>query len=355
MVYFRKRLTPEILGEINDLIIKKAEVNDKNDDDENSGTLIVDATCAPVNIKYPTDTSLLKEAREISEEIIDYLHTPGEAKPRTYRLVAKKESSKFVRMRKPGRVKIRKHIRKQLGYVKRNLDNISKMLESGKQLSKRMATKFEVINKVYKQQKEMYDKKTHKVDNRIVSISQPHVRAIKRGKARAETEFGAKIDVSVVNGYTRLEKYSFDNYNESTQLITVIERHKDRTGSYPKRVLADKIYRNRENIAYCKERGIRLSGPALGRPKKEVKPDKVQEYKDICDRIEVERKFSLAKRKCGLGLLMTKLIETTACEIAMSIVVLNLRKIQCTIFEIVANFFFKLLQPRADQKIAVIQ
>jgi len=59
MVYFRKRLTPEILGELNELIIqklqKKSEKDDDNDKHEpphNKGTLIVDATCAPSQIKY---------------------------------------------------------------------------------------------------------------------------------------------------------------------------------------------------------------------------------------------------------------------------------------------------------------
>ena len=74
-------------------------------------------------------------------------------------------------------------------------------------------------------------------------------------------------------------------------------RHRAREGCYPKRVLADKIYRNRANLSYCKERGIRLSGPALGRPRKDAVVDRKLEYTDICDRVEVERKFSLAKRK----------------------------------------------------------
>ena len=76
MVYFRKRLTPEVLGEINEMIIRdakkrqekkeKSEDNDDSDDHSgssgNSGTMIVDATCAPSNIRYPQDVSLLNEA-----------------------------------------------------------------------------------------------------------------------------------------------------------------------------------------------------------------------------------------------------------------------------------------------------
>jgi hypothetical protein len=349
MVYFRKRLTPEILGEINELIIQRAgeaeqeqECKDKTDDDaadtddnndndsSNGGTLIVDATCAPSEIRYPTDTSLLNEARKNSENIMDVLHKQlGGEKPRSYRRRAHKEFVQFVRNRKPRHSKIRRCIRKQLGYLGRNLATIEKMQAVGGQLSQRWEERLQILRRVYEQQQHMYENRTHSVPDRIVSISRPFLRPIVRGKAKNPVEFGAKLDISVVDGYTRLETQSFDAYNEATFLKEVIERYRQRTGKYPARVLADKIYRNRENLRFCKEKGIRLSGPALGRPKKDEKPDKQQEYADICERVEVERRISLAKRKCGLGLLTTKLEATTASVIALSIVVLNLRKIQC--------------------------
>ena len=92
-------------------------------------------------------------------------------------------------------------------------------------------------------------------------------------------------------------------------------------------------YRNRENLSYCKERGIRLSGPTLGRPKKGEERNKAQDYWDECERVEVERKFSLGKRKCGMGLVTTKLEETAAHVVALSILLLNLRKIQCAFLQ----------------------
>ncbi len=60
------------------------------------------------------------------------------------------------------------------------------------------------------------------------------------------------------SGMARLEKLSFDAYNKSDVLIGAIERYRKRTGHYPERALADKIYRNRENLAFCKLHGIRL-------------------------------------------------------------------------------------------------
>ena len=114
------------------------------------------------------------------------------------------------------------------------------------------------------------------------------------------------------------------------------ERFRAREGHYPSRILADKIYRNRENLSYCRAHGIRLSGPALGRPKKSETRDKAQDDRDECERVEVERRFSLAKRKCGMGPVTAKLRETAAHVIAMSVLVLNLRKIQRALLRMLA-------------------
>lgn len=92
---------------------------------------------------------------------------------------------------------------------------------------------------------------------------------------------------------------------------------------YPKRILADKIYRIRKILVYCREHGIRLSGPSLGRPKKNAGTDKKTEYKDNADCAAVERAFALAKRKYGLGLISGKLDETTRCSTALSIIAKN--------------------------------
>lgn len=74
------------------------------------------------------------------------------------------------------------------------------------------------IEELFRQQKYMYDQKTHSVPNRIMSISQPHVRPIVRGKAGANVGFGAKLAISVVDGFAYLEKLSWDNFNEGMTL-----------------------------------------------------------------------------------------------------------------------------------------
>jgi IS5 family transposase len=116
MTRFRKRLGANIINELNEWIVleeqerqsEEASKENDNDDDhqpsgsaseknstgsaspkmKNKGKLILEATCAPANIAYPTDLGLLNEAREKLEHIIDVLHEPHKGKlqnPRTYR------------------------------------------------------------------------------------------------------------------------------------------------------------------------------------------------------------------------------------------------------------------------------
>jgi hypothetical protein len=331
MVHFRRRLTPEILGEINEMIIAKAqgksEPPDDDDDDEpeNQGDLLVDATCAPQNIRYPLDLSLLNEARENLEAMIDELHKEtGDEKPRTYRRKARKEYLGVAKKRQKSTKEIRKAIRKQLNYIKRDWGIITDYLAAGKALSDKHLQRLETIELLYEQQLYMYENRVNRVENRIVSLSQPWVRPIVRGKAKAKTEFGAKLDISVSNGFTRLEHSSFDAYNESENLIEIIERFRAREGHYPQRVLADKIYRTKENLKYCAKHKIRLLGKPLGRPKKDAVADKKMIRKDEIDRIEVERKFSHAKGSFGLGLIRARLRATSQTAIALSILALNI-------------------------------
>lgn len=135
------------------------------------------------------------------------------------------------------------------------------MLKDGGELSENNIKKLAVLVKLYEQQKSMYDEKKHSVPDRIVSICQPHIRPIARGKAKAKTEFGAKVEISIVKGFARVETLSFDAYNEGGKLIGIIKEYKKRYGCYPERVLVDKLYRNRGNLAYCKEHGINITGP----------------------------------------------------------------------------------------------
>ena len=244
--------------------------------------------------------------------------------------------------RKKTKKEIRCAIKKQLQYIRWDLTIVDDLLESGKKLSDRDFDRLLTIKTLYEQQLLMYRNRTHKVEERIVSLSQPWVRPIVRGKAKASCEFGAKLDISVVNGFTRLEHTSLDAYNEAGNLIDTIHRFREREGHYPERVLADGIYRNRDNLAFCRKHGIRLLGKPLGRPKKDAATDKKQRRKDEIDRVEAERKLSHAKGSFGLGLIRTRLKQTSETVIALSILALNTSLAGW----ILCAFFWRRLFPR---------
>lgn len=341
LVDFRKRISVEMLMEANEYLLGHKDDNDppasggsadpeKEPGKENEGTLILDATCAPANIRYPQDVSLLNEAREKLETILYRFHKAyGLPLPRRYKRKARKDYLAFAKSKKHTKQKIRKALRKQLGYVARDIRYLERFMNEGYALERKEISLYLTIRTLFEQQKYMYDTQTHSVDHRIVSITQPWLRPIVRGKAKAAVEFGAKLDLSIDSeGYGRLERVSFEAYNESTCLIEAVERYKERTGYYPERVLADQIYRTRDNRNFCRDHKIRLSGPKLGRPSQNAKADKKQEYEDNTDRIEVERAFSLDKRCYGMGLITTKLEETQLTSIALSVFVSNLFKMQ---------------------------
>ncbi len=181
-----------------------------------------------------------------------------------------------------------------------------------------------VIHTLYEQQHGMYKLRSHRCADRIVSISQPHVRPIVRGKVSQRVEFGAKISASHVDGFIMLDRFSWDAYNETTDLSVQAEAFRQRFGHYPSSIHADKIYQTRTNRTWCKERSIRLSGKPLGRPRERSKEEWLQQRQDEIDRIPIEGKFGNAKRKGTLQRVMAKLAVTSRTVVTIGLIALNL-------------------------------
>lgn len=359
---FRKRIDPEMVMKINEDLCNYLneringeieipaetqyafDFSDNNQSEEeeetsieivpdkfNFGTAIIDATCSPSNIKYPQDYQLLNDARKATEKMLDKLHkqnNKSSLKPKTYRRILDKDFLRMAKMKKKNKSKLNSLKLRLLNSLRRNIRYIKDYEKMGIYLPDKDLQKLETIKKIHEQQKYMFDNKTNKVKDRIVSLDQPFIRPIVRGKVKSPVEFGAKYDVCIrQDGLARLEKISFDPYNESEVLIDVIEKFKSSTGFYPKRVLVDKIYRTRKNINFCTEHNIRISGPKLGRPAKDEEissKEKQQSKKDNVDRLEVERFFSKTKRCYGANLIRTRLQETTITTIGFTVIAANL-------------------------------
>jgi len=303
------------------------------------GKLILDATVAPQAIRYPTDLSLLNEARGFSEKIIDELYpkTDWKKKPRTYREKARKAFLAIVKQRRPSGKVRRRGIKQQLQYLRRNLGHIERLLEhwpegSPLPLPRWLLYRYWVIQHVYAQQWEMYQNKSRRCDDRIVSISQPYVRPIIRGKLNKPVEFGAKLSVSLTgDGVACVDHLRWDAFHEGGDLKSQVEAYLARHGHYPEAVLGDPAYGTQKNRRYLKGRGIRFAGKPLGRPKKvteanreELKRLKAQRREEYLQRIPIEGKFGQGKNGYRLNYIRAKRADTSFAWINSIFLVMNL-------------------------------
>ncbi len=368
LVHFRKRLSAELLKAINERIALQGLANSANNLQEEKepqppppppisheaappdvqegtnppqGKLLMDATCAPEDIRFPNDLSLLNEAREVTEAIVDGLWGSGPAelrrgvKPRTYRKKARIAFLNAIRSRSLSSSKLRRALRHQLRCIRRNQKSIALLNRtvSLEALPDRLYRSMLVVAELDRQQRILFAMKKgerRSVPDRIVSVWKPHVRPIVRGKAGCPVEFGAKLSISVIEGMSFVDRLSFDAYNESGDMIGQAVAYHRRMGFWPASIHADKIYRTRDNLAWCKARGIRFSGPMLGRPPADAKvrtENRKQQRQDEVDRIPVEGRFGVAKRRYCLSRIMRRLKETSESAITMVFLVMNLDKI----------------------------
>jgi len=317
---------------------KGAPESEERAEDKREGKLIVDATVAAQAIRYPTDLGLLNEGREISERIIDELYPQSglTKKPRTYRRKARKAYLAIVKQRRPGAKVRRRGIRQQLQYLRRNLAHIEKMLDilPGVEIpmSHRKLRQYWIIQHVFSQQDEMHRIKTKRCDDRIVSIHQPHVRPIVRGKLNKSVEFGAKLNVGLSgNGLASVDRIGWDAYHEGTDLKSQVENYKTTHGHYPEVVMADTIYGTRDNRRYLKSLNIRYAGKPLGRPKKQtaankeqLQNEKRQRREEYRQRIPIEGKFGQGKNGYRLNYIRAKTAKTSEAWIRSIFLVMNL-------------------------------
>ncbi len=299
---------------------------------KNKGKLKLDATVADRNITYPNDLGLLNTARERTEAIIDVLfdrlRDELKVKPRTYRKTARKKYLAESKKRQANKKTLRSAIRYHLNCLDRNIRNIDMMLDllGENPLPHKMLRDLWVVRTVNDQQRGMYSNRTNRCNDRIVSISQPYVRPIVRGKAGKKVEFGTKIGLVHANGFAKAGTLSWDAYNESADLIPHAESYRELYGHYPELIQVDKIYGTNANRNWCSERGIRMSVAPKGKRPGETVYQKRKRKKEANERNQIEGKFGQAKQGYGLNNIKAKLSGTSHSWIGAILFVTNLVK-----------------------------
>ena len=302
-------------------------------DREHKGVLKVDATCADAEMRYPVDVDIIHDGcRKVTEYIIKVCEVFGLPKPRTNYKNARQAYLQLIKQSKKKGKAVRNTIALMLNYLHKDIRIILELLAKNKMYyeclfmyEKRTLT---AIFKMYHQQEEMFRAKTHTCADRILSIFQPHVRAIVRGKAKARTEFGAKIGASIIEGYTFIDHHSWNAYNECQDLSLQIQLFKERFGYLPATILADKIYLNKANRDILKDLEIQSYCKPLGRPPKEPPSEEMKSKmaKAVGERNEIECSFGTGKRIYRANDIRAKLPETARCWTGMCYFAKNVMK-----------------------------
>jgi len=271
--YARKRLGKEYFAQLEretyEMLIERKIIKGKG--------MLVDATVFPEYIRYPTDTGLLNEAREWTVKQIKRLGEAVGKKVRTYCRKARKDYLNFSKKKTKSRKLIRKTTKSLLQYLKRNVSQMTSLMEEagrqGVEIGKKVRDRFTVVRTVLEQHYEMYRRKTNRIEDRIVSLHRPWTRPIVRGKTGdKKVEFGPKASLSSVDGFVFLDHMSSDNFNESARVKPQIEAYEELFGHKPPYVTADKIYGNSENRKMLAEQEIRNAFEPLGRKVRQKNP-----------------------------------------------------------------------------------
>ena len=302
---------------------------------DNKGAMQLDATVADQKIKYPNDVDLLNTGREETDRLIDILcEEYGLIRPRTYRKVARIQYLNFAKKKNKTFQQIKKAKKQQLQFLKRNLKRLDEVIQYVQQQNNSLRLPFEhrdlrilwAIRLVYVQQLQMHNENTNRIDDRIVSIYQPYVRPIMRGKAKHKVEFGSKNGISLQHGYVLLEKLSWDAYNECNDLLAAANNYKRMHGYYPEWIIADSIYHTKANKTFCQQTHIKLIGKRLSkRALSKMTSKERKEYRKLHNsRNHVEGKFGQGKNGYELNEIKAKYANTSASWIAAVYFVMNI-------------------------------
>ncbi|MBC7868443.1 MAG: transposase [Gloeobacteraceae cyanobacterium ES-bin-316] len=227
---------------------------------DHTHTGFCDATVYESYIEYPTDAKLLWKSCCDVYQMIKYKRK--ELKLRHTRINHEKRKIQylsFAKRRKKSRRQSKKVCKLLLKYLVRLMEQLDELLQQHKAaLSGYYNHRLSTIIKVKEQQWQLHFGKQATVPNRIVSLHKPYVRPIVRGKEVKPVEFGAKVNMLLVDGISFIENLSYDNFNEGTRLQSTINLQQRYFGACHQ-MGADAIYGTNENRRYCTINNIATS------------------------------------------------------------------------------------------------
>ena len=291
--------------------------------------MLVDATVMPEKIRYPNDIGLLNDVRQWAVKWLKEAAASTGEKIRTYRRTARKLFLNFSKKKLRTRQMIERTKKQMLQYVRRNLEQLQERVHQLDYLvQKEVEKRLQVAGMVYAQQKQMYDEKVQRCAQRIVSWWREYVRPIKRGKGgKKEVEFGPKVCLSHVDGFTFLDEFNHENYSEArTDIIEKqIKNYQERFGQKPPSITGDQLYGNHENRKLLKELDIRAAFKPLGRKSEESERQERYVQRKQRERNRIEGDIGNVKEHYGCAGIRYHYKEGSEMWVRMGLLAKNLK------------------------------
>lgn len=292
---------------------------------QHTHTGFCDATVFESYINYPADAKLLWQSCCDVYQMIKQKRK--ELKLRHTRINHEKRKEQylsFAKRRKKSKRQSRKMCKALLKYLVRLMDQLAVLLKKNRSvLNNKQQKRLAVIEECKTQQWQLHFGKQSSVPDRIVSLHKPYVRPIVRGKEVKPVEFGAKVNMLVVDGISFIEHLSYDNFNEGTRLQSTIHLQRRYFGGCYQ-MGADAIYATNENRRYCTQNNIATSFIPKGNEGK-LKEQKSQ-MRSILGKIRstvMEGSFGNEKNHYQLGKIKAKTKENEQVWIFFSLLSCN--------------------------------
>ena len=282
--------------------------------------LRIDTTVVEADIHYPTDTGLLNDGIRVITRTVTRLKklVPGigsqfvkhtrQAKRLYLRLVKVMKGrtgkdAKGLRKTRHKLVKISEKVIADGQVVETELELEPRKSAQVRGLTRRLGEWIEDLEKVVWQTKEVIRGNRH-LPRRLVSLFDIGARPIRKGKARADTEFGRKVligetDHGIISTYEVLA----ENPADVTLLRTGVKGHRRLFRKRLKAVAGDRGLYSQANEDWLKNSGVkRVSIPKRGKVGEERRSYQQQSWFKRLQRFRagIEARISLLKRKFGL-------------------------------------------------------
>lgn len=302
-----------------------------------------DTTVAEANIHYPTDASLLKDVARVVTRTVKKIKAVVKEK------ISFRSRINTINKKVYGIVKVLKNRTNEAKTKVKQLTGeiaaiVKKVLDEAELAGKQLAGKGGILGLGLKLAlgkdmalgKQLLEQtlnvlRGERIQDRIVSLFQPHMRPIVKGKMGKPLEFGKKVEITECeNNIITDYNIHIGNPNDSGVFLRGVKRHRQRFKRPPSLVATDRGGWSEENVKELKAMGVKhISIPQRGYKTKQRERTEDSNWFKSAQRWRAggEGKISWLKRSFGMGRSRAKTEHGFDSGIGMAVLACNLKQI----------------------------